>query len=416
MRAMRAELISIGTELAAGLIVDTNSAWLAGELSAVGILPVRHVTVTDSRQAIAEDIRRAAGAAEVVVATGGLGPTPDDLTRDALADAMGVSLRTDPEALRQIREFFARRSYPWTDSNARQAEFPEGTAPIPNAWGTAPGIRAEVGRAVVYCLPGVPDEMRQMFTEAVLPELRSRGGAGVVLTRTLPCFGAGESRIGEIIADLMEPGREVTVGTTAEAGVISVRFIVRAASEERARRLLDPVVAEVEGRLGHLVIGPEGTTLESAVGRLLGQGGLTIATAESCTGGLLAKRLTDVPGSSGYFLRGFVTYSNQAKVESLGVDPGLIERHGAVSAEVVEAMARGCRERSGTDFALATSGVAGPSGGTAAKPIGLVYIGLAGPQGGDFRELRLGGHLSRRLIRDRACSSALNLLRRRLPA
>ena len=174
------------------------------------------------------------------------------------------------------------------------------------------------------------------------------------------------------------------------------------------------MVAEVEGRLGHLVIGPEGTTLESAVGRLLGQRGLTIATAESCTGGLLAKRLTDVPGSSGYFLRGFVTYSNQAKVESLGVDPGLIERHGAVSAEVVEAMARGCRERSGTDFALATSGVAGPSGGTAAKPVGLVHIGLADSAGCRAERFKFGDHLSRPSIRDRACSSALNLLRRRL--
>ncbi len=411
---MNAALISIGSELALGLIVDTNAAWLAGQLVAVGWQPVRHVTVPDDRTAIAAELRRAASSADLVVATGGLGPTLDDLTREALADALGKPLRSDPTALDHIRAFFAQRSYQWSESNARQAAFPEGSTPIPNAWGTAPGIRAEAGQAVVYCLPGVPGEMRPMFSEAVLPELRARGGGVVILTETVVCFGTGESRIGEQIADLMAPGRDVSVGTTAAGGVIGIRLAVRAPDVGNGRRLLDRDIQEIRRRLGSLVIGLGDATLEGVVGRLLTERGLTISTAESCSGGLLAKRLTDVPGSSAYFTRGLVTYANEAKIDLLGVPAEMIERHGAVSPEVVRAMAEGCRQRSGTDFALATTGVAGPSGGTPAKPVGLVYFGLADMEGSVSRELRLGGHLLRAGIRDRACSAALNLLRRRL--
>lgn len=411
---MKAGLISIGSELTLGLTVDTNAAWLAARLAEVGYEARRHVTVGDERPAIAEEIRQGAAQSDLLVVTSGLGPTLDDVTREGLAEAMGVPLRCDPEALERIRAFFRSRDRTFSESNARQALVPEGAVAIPNAWGTAPGIRAEVAGAEVYCLPGVPYEMRAMFNHAVRPRLRGRSGSDVVATYTVPCFGAGESQIAEQIADLMQPGREVTVGTTAQEGMIGVRLFVRAASEAAARVLLEREAGEIRRRLGAMVIGPEGATLQAVVGRLLGERGLTVATAESCTGGLLAKRLTDVPGSSAYFLRGAVAYSNQAKVDLLGVPAKLIEQHGAVSEEVARAMAVGCRERSGTDLAVSTTGVAGPAGGTPAKPVGLVFVALAAREGCEVRQLRFGGHLSRESIRERTCSIALNMLRLRL--
>lgn len=419
---MRAELISIGTELAAGITVDTNAAWLARRLAEVGIAAGRHVTVADDRAAIAGELRRAAASAEVVVVTGGLGPTADDLTRQALADCLGVPLRTDSAVLEQVRAFFDRLGRPWHESNARQAEFPRGSTPIENPWGTAPGIRAAVGDCAIYCLPGVPGEMKKMFCAAVLPEIEQRAcgqsgvSGGVILSRTLLCFGAGESHIGEQIADLMGPRRAVTVGTAAHEAIISVRFTFRAASRTDAETRVVADMDEVRRRLGALVFGSDGDTLESVVAAVLVERGLTLSTAESCTGGLLAKRLTDVSGSSGFFLRGVVAYSNESKAEVLGVDPGLIERHGAVSAEVAEAMAAGCCDRAGTDFALSTTGIAGPTGGSAEKPVGLVYIALADSSGGQARRFDFGQHISRASIRERACSTALNLLRGRLLA
>jgi nicotinamide-nucleotide amidase len=411
---MRAALISVGSELTLGLTVDTNSAWLAARLAEMGYEARRHVTVGDDWEEVAEEIRRAAATADLVVVTGGLGPTLDDTTREALAEAMGVPLQSDPEALEQIRAFFRSRDRTFSESNARQALVPEGATPLRNAWGTAPGILAEMAGTEVYCLPGVPYEMREMFSHAVWPRLQRVGTPGVVATLTVPCFGAGESRIAEQIADLMQAGREVTVGTTAAEGMIDVRLCSWASSEEAARAVLGREAEEVRRRLGTLVIGAEGTTLEAEAGRLLGEQNLTVSTAESCTGGLLAKRLTDVPGSSAYFLRGVVTYSNRAKVDLLGVAAELIERHGAVSAEVAQAMAVGCHERSGTDLAVSTTGVAGPSGGTETKPVGLVYVALASREGCEFRELKLGGHLARESIRERTCSTALNMLRLRL--
>lgn len=414
---MKAELISVGTELTAGITVDTNAAWLAERLGTLGVAAVRHVTLADDRQAVAEELRSAAVGSsppEVIVVTGGLGPTDDDLTREALAAAMGAPLRTEPAVLEHLGEFFRRRGYPWSESNARQALFPEGAALLENAWGTAPGIRAVIGDTVVYCLPGVPREMREMFARFVLPEIEARGAAAVIVARTLSCYGAGESSIAEQIADLMVAGRAVTVGTTANESVISIRFLARAANRAEADALIDRDLAEVRTRLGKLVFGADDETLESVVAKLLRQQRRTVSTAESCTGGLLAKRLTDIPGSSEFFLRGLVTYSNQAKIDLLGVEPRLIEQHGAVSAEVAEAMAVGCREQAGTDFGLSTTGIAGPSGGSAEKPVGLVYMALADSVGCQVRRFTFGEYLPRPSIRDRACSTALNLLRRSL--
>jgi len=409
-----AELISIGTELTAGLAVDTNTAWLASRLAACGVETRRHVTVTDERAAIAEEVARATSAADIVIVTGGLGPTEDDLTRQAVADALGVDLERHPAVLAQVRAFFDRRALNWMESNARQAEFPAGTTPIQNDWGTAPGFRARFGRAVLFCVPGVPREMREMFEHAILPELRDLGIAGATAIRTLRCFGAGEARMGERIADLMCPGRDTTVGITADEGIISVRIIARAAAPEEAAALADRDAVEISARLGNLVFGRENDTLASAVGALLRSRGWRLATAESCTGGLLAKLFTDVPGSSDHFLCSAVTYSDQAKTDLLGVDPRLVAEHGAVSEQVGRAMAAACLARAGADAALATTGIAGPGGGSAEKPVGLVYIGLATAAGCEVRQFQFGAHLSRASIRQRTCLTALNMLRTRL--
>ncbi|MHC4236294.1 MAG: competence/damage-inducible protein A [Planctomycetota bacterium] len=411
---MLAGLISVGSELTAGITADTNAAWLARRLGACGVAAVRHVTVADDRKAIAEELRRASAWAQVVLVTGGLGPTDDDVTREALAEAMGAALRTDAAVLEHLHEFFRSRGYPWTESNARQATFPQGSTVIENLWGTAPGIRAVINDAAVYCLPGVPREMRQMFVHYVQPEIERHGGTGAIVSQTLWCFGAGESRIAEKIADLMRPGRAVTVGTTAIEGLIGIRFLARASNWAEAEALIHADEADVRRRLGHLVFGAEDETLESAVAGLLRRQHSTVSTAESCTGGLLAKRLTDIPGSSEYFLRGLVTYSDQAKTDLLGVAARLIEQHGAVSGEVAEAMAISCRKRAGSDSALAITGIAGPSGGSSEKPVGLVYIALASHDGCQVRCFTFGGHLSRDSIRRRSSSAALNLLRRRL--
>ena len=413
---MRAEVISIGTELVGGLTVDTNAAWLAGELAAVGVQTVRHVTVADDRAAIADEVRLASGSADVVVVTGGLGPTDDDVTREAVADAMGVALRRDPGLLETTRAFFRQRNLAWIESNARQADLPDGAEPIANPWGTAPGFRARVGRALVFCLPGVPREMKKMFAASVLPALKDAGAAGVVITRALHCFGAGEARMAEQIADLMAPGRAVTVGVTANEGVISVRFIAAAANRDEAEAAIDRDVEDVRRRLGDLVFGAESQTLSSVVGGLLADRGRTVAVAESCTGGLVAKSLTDVSGSSAYFLCGMVTYSNQAKTDLLGVDPQVINANGAVSEEVARAMAIGCRQRSGADFALATTGIAGPTGGSPEKPVGLVYISVADADACEVKRCLFGEHRSRSSIRQLACSTVLNMLRLRLAA
>jgi nicotinamide-nucleotide amidase len=301
-----------------------------------------------------------------------------------------------------------------SETNLKQAMIPRGATPIANPWGTAPGIRAELGGAVVYAVPGVPREMKEMCTHCVFPELQARSSGQHVAMRVLRTFGAGESVVGEQIADLMEPGRNPTVGTEATEGVISVRIIGRADQDDAARQLVDADAEQMRSRLGELIFGEDDDTLEGVVGRELAARGATVATAESCTGGLIAKTLTDVSGSSQYFVRGYVTYSNESKTELLGVPAEVIEAEGAVSEAVAEAMAIGCRRSAGSNYALSITGIAGPTGGTPDKPVGLVYVGLADEGGCTVRRMLFGQHSNRHAVRDRTCKAALNLLRHRL--
>ncbi len=408
---MQAIILSVGTELTLGQTVDTNTAWLSQRLAEIGVPVLMHVTVPDELKPLQREIERACSLADVVLISGGIGPTEDDLTRSALASAMGVALESRPECLEQIRSFFASRGREMPQANAVQAMFPAGSQAITNTCGTAPGIRARCGRAEVFVVPGVPREMKVMYDRDIRPALAERAGGAVLLTRTIWCYGAGESEIGERIRDLMQRGQNPTVGTTAQQTVIGVRIGAHGRSPAAAQELLDRAVREVRSRLGELVFGEEEATLQSAVAALLQVQHRTVSTAESCTGGLLAKRLTDVPGSSAYFIGGVVTYSNQEKMRLLGVSEDLLRQHGAVSEPVAQAMAVACRERSGTDYAISITGIAGPTGGTPDKPIGLVYIGVADRRGCTVTAHRLGDSLTREEIRDRTCKIALNRLR-----
>lgn len=407
---MIAQLISIGNELTGGQTVDTNSPWLAQQLASLGVRCVRHVSIADELEPIRDAIVEASRAADVVLITGGLGPTPDDLTREALAAAMGVPLRLHPPSLIHIEDYFQRRGRTMHAANRQQAMIPEGATAIENPHGTAPGISAKLNRAAVFCMPGVPYEMKEMWQRGVRPDLDT-GAGRLVQERILRTFGMSESEVGERIGDLMRRDRNPTVGTSAAELIISIRIVAEADHAEACQGMIDADAMEIRKRLGDVVYGEVNESLASAVGRLLIERRQTISTAESCTGGLIAKRLTDVSGSSGYMLQGFVTYSNESKSRLLGVPAELIATKGAVSRETAEAMAERCRHSSGTDYAIAATGIAGPTGGTPEKPVGLVFVALASAGKTIVKELRLGDNLRREQVRDRTAKAALNLLR-----
>ena len=412
---MNASILSIGTELSTGQSVDTNAVWLATELTTLGFRVVEHITVGDDIEQISDAVCRLIGHSDVVIVTGGLGPTLDDLTRDGIARAIGQPLEENAEAVAQVRAFFARLGREVSPSNLRQAMVPRGSSILRNARGTAPGMQCRLGERRLFALPGVPDEMKAMFQGDVAPLLVGLGPASACTRRRVNCYGMSEAKIGELLAEFMGRDRNPLVGTSACAGVISIRIVSQADTASEAEALAQQDVDAIRGRLGRCVYGEGDETLESAVGQLLRERGKTLSTAESCTGGLLAKRLTDIPGSSGYFLRGFVTYSDESKADEVAVPRELITTHGAVSEPVASALASGCRTVSGSDFALSTTGIAGPTGAVEPdKPVGLVYIGLADEAGVTVRRLVLGDYLDRKGIRDRACGAALNLLRLRL--
>ncbi len=412
---MDAFIVSIGTELVTGQCLDTNAAWLSGEFARSGIGVLGHITVGDDTERVAAAICQAAAEAELVVVTGGIGPTPDDVTRESLATAIGQPLELNPEALAGIEALFARWQRPMDDANRIQAMIPRGCGVIPNERGTAPGIQAQFDGTVVIVLPGVPAEMKAMFRQAVATVLADEAGGNSIATGRLNCFGISESKVGELLSDLMQRSRNPQVGTTATEGTISVRVTARGATPDAAQRLLAADLAEAQVRLGRAVYGVDDQSLQASVAGLLLQHGKTVATAESCTGGLLARRLTDVSGSSAFFHRGYVTYSNESKSELLGVPCEMIEAEGAVSEAVASAMAVGCRTSAGTDYALSITGIAGPTGGLPPdKPVGLVYLGLASADGVIVKRLLAGEHLTRSQIRDRGSKAALNLLRHSL--
>lgn len=408
---MKAEVISIGSEITTGQNLDTNCQWLSLRLAELGVSVVYHTTIADDLADNIAAFRIASERVDLVLTTGGLGPTQDDLTREVLATVAGVPLHEDAQSLAHIRALFAQRNREMPERNRVQALMPVGSEVLFNARGTAPGVWMKINRAYFASMPGVPSEMFTMFTEQVVPRLRAVGivgSSGVMIQRKINCFGAGESAIEEKLLDLTRRGHVPEVGITVSDAVISLRIFGRGPTPADALAQIATVEATIRQRLGELVFGYDDEELHQVVERMLGERGLTLATAESITGGLVAHRLTSVPGASHVFLGGIVAYTNAAKVQLLGVSSALLEAHGAVSGEVAEAMAVGVRERLGSDLAVSTTGLAGP-GTEGDKPVGLVYVGLAWPGGVRSFSINWGG--TRAEIISRAAKSALNAVR-----
>ncbi len=411
---MGAEILTIGTELLLGQSIDTNSAYIGEQLAEAGIDVYWKTTVGDNEGRIAEALRLALARSEVVISTGGLGPTEDDLTCRVIAAVLARPLILDLTVLESIRRRFADRGLAMSKNNERQALIPDGATVLRNPRGTAPGffVRLEGGRVLV-AMPGVPSEMQPMLRDEVIPRLREEFGVKArIRSRILKTSGIAESKLDELIGDLARSARNPTIALLAHAGEIHIRLTVKSDSEGEGARLLDDLEARLRERLGALVFGRNEERLEEVVGRLLLNAKQTIAVAESCTGGLVCHRLTNVPGSSAYLICGEVVYSDEAKESLVGVPRELIAQHGAVSQPVARALASGIREAAGTDLALGITGIAGPGGATGEKPVGLTYIALASREKVTCREFRfLGDRETNKLL---ASQGALDMLRRHL--
>ncbi len=408
----KASIVSIGNELLNGRTVDTNAAYIAGRLRTISLPVVGVHSVPDEEPAIERALSLAAGEADVVVTTGGLGPTDDDVTRQAFAGFLGVKLVLRPDLLAKIKQFFDRRGIEMPARNSIQACIPQGAAAMENEMGTAPGIRAQKDGTRLFALPGVPTEMRHMLDTQVLPELRPLVSGQAIVVRRLKCFGAGESKIAEMIGDVMQRGRNPLVNCTVHTGIITLEVVATAADHAEAEKMAERETRSLRDVLGKLVYGMDDQTLAEVVGEGLVRTGQTLAVAESCTGGLLAELITDTPGSSRYFTYGWVTYSNEAKCRELEVPREMIDMYGAVSEPVVRAMAQGARRIAGTDYAIAITGIAGPSGGSEQKPVGLVYIAVDNRDGTDTSRYIFS--FDRSSVRLRAAQTALNTLRLKL--
>lgn len=413
-------IISTGTEILQGLYPDTNAQWLSGRMMEMGLRVTRHMAMPDNHADLREGLDWAVCRCDLLIMTGGLGPTADDLNRQTVAEVFGVDLLEDETSLREIADRFSSRGRPMPPGNEIQALFPRGAQIIRNEWGTAPGFlmpppEGSAARAALLALPGPPREMRPMFNELAAPMILERFGGGRACMKTLTFHTAGlaESHVNQCIKDLFDADPRVCVALLAGKWRVDIRLTLQAPCDADNERLAEDWRGLIHDRVGSENIWGEGDTeFEQAIGAMLRERGQTLATAESCTGGLIAQRLTDHAGSSEFFLQGFVTYSNASKVKTLGVPRDVIEECGAVSAEIAEAMALGAKLASGADWAVSVTGVAGPGGGSPEKPVGLVWLGLASP-GGEVRSKRLmGPSRDRQAVRDLTAVTSLDWLRR----
>jgi len=408
---VNAEVISIGTELLLGEVTDTNATYLAGQLPLLGIDLLWVTSVGDNLERIIEALSQAWKRSDIILTSGGLGPTEDDLTREAIAQMLGEELKSSPALEEELRAIFVRMGRAMPPHNIKQATLIPSARSIPNPRGTAPGWWIEKGEKMIVAMPGPPGEMQRMWEKEVMPRLQKRLQREVILFRTLKSFGLSEAEVDEMVSPLF-PLANPKIGIYTKPDGIHLRLIARAQKREEAEEL----IAQGEARLREILVdhiwGTDSDTLEGVVGALLASKGLTLATMESCTGGLLATTLTDVPGSSLYYKGGFTAYSNEAKI-ALGVDARLIEQHGAVSPEVAEAMAQAARNRLETDIGVGITGVAGPDK-LEEKPPGIVYIAICDSKG----KQRLEGNYPPRRpeVKRRATTHALFLLRQRLLA
>ncbi len=409
---MKAEIISVGTELLLGQVVNTDAAIVARELSALGIDLLHSSVVGDNPQRLKEAVETAISRSDLLIMTGGLGPTTDDLTKETTAAAAGKKLVLHEESLRRIQNYFNESHV--SENQAKQAYLPEGCTVLQNDNGTAPGcaFQAENG-CIVIMLPGPPSELAPMMKNYAVPFLK-KGQNSVIVSHNVHIYGKGEAPVALLLDDKMD-GENPTLAPYAKEGECFLRVTAKAESEEAADRLCEPLIREIKSRLGDYVYSVDVESLEELVVQKLQSAGKTLATAESCTGGLLAKRITDIPGSSSVFHMGCVTYANSAKEELLFVPHEILEAHGAVSEETARAMAEGIVKRSGSDIGVGITGIAGPDGGTAEKPVGLIYIALSdGKNTWVAKRSPIGRTKSREWHRHCAASQALDMVRRYL--
>ena len=411
---MRAEIIATGSELLSGGVVDTNSVFLAEELLDIGIETAFKTIVGDTEKDLEDAFQAALVRVDIVLVTGGIGPTEDDITRKALARVLKKRLVLNDDALKAVKAVFKTKGKQYPGVNDRQALIPVGARLLANPVGVAPGFTIIEDEKFVAVMPGVPAEMQAMFRESLRPALEEHfGGKAVIRRKVLHTTGLSESKVNELIQDILKQKRPA-VGLSAKETGVDIRIVAHEGSGARSRSTVERTEAEVRKKLGDAVYGVDGQDMEEIVGALLLQRKMMLSVAESCTGGLIGGRITNIAGSSAYFERGVVSYSNVAKTELLGVSAELIEKHGAVSREVAKAMAQGMRERAKTDLGLAVTGIAGPTGGTPGKPVGLVFIALASPDGISVDEHRFLG--TRSQVRQRAAQMAMDMVRRYLIA
>jgi nicotinamide-nucleotide amidase len=409
---LSAEIIAIGSELLTPTKTDTNSLWLTEKLNEIGVEVKLKTIVGDDEARLEETIKDAFGRSDIVITTGGLGPTEDDITRTVSAKALGRELVFDEDVLAEVRARFKSFGREMPETNKRQAFIIEDAEVLPNPNGSAVGMSLQIEEKFLVVLPGPPRELKPMFENFVLPKLSEAAGEIYVKRKILRVSGMGESAIDELIAPIYKAYKNVGTSILFNRSEVEIHLAAQTETIREAEALLEELSGKIAEKLGIAVFAMNGETMEEVVGKLLTESGKTLSVAESCTGGLIAQRLTEVSGSSAYFIEGAVTYSNEAKIRTLDVPRKIIETCGAVSAETAEAMATGMRQKAQTDFAIAVTGIAGPNGGTAEKPVGLVFIGLASETETKSIKINLPG--DRYLIRWRTSQAALDLLRRKL--
>ena len=405
---MNAEILAVGTELLMGQIANTNAQYISRRLPDVGVNVYYHSVVGDNPKRLKECLEIALKRSDIVIMTGGLGPTQDDLTKETVSELMNKKLVLHQESLDKIESFFKGLGRQMTQNNVKQAYLPEGCIIMKNNNGTAPGCIIESDSKAVIMLPGPPSEMKLMFEESVIPYFEQKSPYKLV-SKYLRVFGIGESAMEDKLLDIIESQTNPTIAPYAKEGEVQLRISAKCQKNEDAEAIIRPVINEIYRRLGNAVYTEEDKLLEEVAAEMLLKQNITIAVAESCSGGLISARLTDIPGISKVFNRGIISYSNESKVENLGVRKETLDKYGAVSKQTAEEMALGVRKLSGSDIGLSVTGIAGPGGGSDEKPVGLVYIGLADKNSVAVKELRLWGRRER--IRHVACLNAFDMIR-----
>jgi nicotinamide-nucleotide amidase len=409
---LKAEIIAVGSELLTPDRTDTNSLWLTEKLNEIGIEINAKSIIGDDEERLEKALRAGLEESDLVITTGGLGPTEDDITRQIAARAVGRELVFDEAVLEEIRKRFGQMNREMPETNKRQAFVIAGGEVLDNPHGSAPGMYVALGGKSLVVLPGPPREMKPMFENLVLPRILEKAGKLKARRKVLKVSGMGESAVDELISPVYKEYGNVQTTILFNKSEIEVHLNAKAEHEEELDETLMELTSRIREKLGVALYAENGESLEQVVGQMLKVAGKTLAAAESCTGGLVAERLTEIPGASAYFIEGAVTYSNEAKIRTLNVPPEVLERHGAVSAETAAAMARGIRERAATDFGISVTGIAGPDGGSEEKPVGLVYLGYADEK--EVKTLRIMLPGDRHLIRWRSSQAALDLLRRKM--